>query len=134
VRRGRTYTISSMTFDIKKAKKISNSPLINPKQINGPNIYQFYLPAAKTFYIKVGSSKDTEVKILNNSETKVFGEKVAASEESYKTIKVTLNSGFYTLRLGQYYQFTRVEFPADITFFSTGTLWYTNGGYPLLYV
>lgn len=133
-KRSFTYTPASPNFNIVKAKPITAEKLINPKYLNGPNQYQFYLSVAKTFFIKIGSTSEGRMRILNDKGETVFEKIVPASKEDYTRVKVQLPAGKYTLFAGAYYQFTRVEFPADMVFLSSGMLWYSNASYPLLYV
>jgi hypothetical protein len=133
-KRSFTYSIASSNFNIVKAKPIVVTKAIDLKYLNGPNQYQFYLPASKTFSIKMGSTKQTRMRVLNDEGEQVFEKNILPSEEDYISVKVQLPAGKYTLLLGAYYQFTRIEFPTDMVFVSSGTLWYSNASYPLLYV
>jgi hypothetical protein len=56
-----------------------------------------------------------------------------SAKGEYETIKVELQKGEYILYFGEFYRFSRINFPPGISFLSSGN-YYDNKGYPLLYV
>lgn len=128
-----TYTISNFKFDIRKAVPIKDEKPANPRYLNGRNSYRFYLPVAKDFEIKVGTNKETKMVITGDSKT-WFEKMIPAGKDNYYTIKVRLQGGHYTLDFGEFARFSRIIFPTDIVFISSGISYYDNAGFPIHYV
>ncbi len=130
-----SYTLSSFVFDMKRAKAPDTSEkAANPLYLNGPNQYQFYWPIEKTFEIRVGSSADTRLKILDSLQNIKLDQVIQGSKEGYSTVSVKLKAGKYSFYFGAFARFSRVLFPKDIVFVSVGMPWYDNAGFPLQYI
>lgn len=130
---GVNYAISDFHFDIKKAKPITGEKQSNPRYLNGRNVYQFFLSSAEAFEIKVGSGKGTKLIIADASKTWVE-QMIPASKDGYTIVKVKLPQGSYTLSFGDFDRFSRIIFPSNLVFVSSGMSYYDNAGYPSHYI
>lgn len=129
------YTISDFRFDITKAYPVESKgkKRYNPLYINGTNNYSFYLPEKQSLTIQAGATADTRLTIKDDKGKVWYDKVIAGSKEGYQTVKVDLPKGNYVLTFGAYYRWSRIIFPDNIAFFSSGKF-YDNYGYPLLYV
>jgi len=130
-----SYSVSKFIFDVKKAYLFSEEEIAkkNPRFINGRNSYRFYIAIPQKLLIKAGATKDTRL-IIKDDQDKIILEKViSGSKSDYEAIEVGLSKGGHTLIFGEYYRFSRIIFPGNISFFST-THFYDNGTFPLLYI
>ncbi len=127
------YSISDAEFDIKKAKPIADEKQSNPRYLNGRNDYRFFLPSAEEFKIEVGSTEETKL-LISDGDKSLVEKMIPASKDGYTTIKLKLPGGSYTLSFGDFARFSRIIFPSNKVFISSGIAYYDNAGFPLHYV
>lgn len=126
------YSVSHFNFDIRNATLLPGGKTHQPDNIIGPNSYQFVLPHARRLTFQAGTTKQAQFSIVDSAGMVRFS-KIIAAGETNQTLNVSLPAGSYSVRFGTTGGKGRLILPADIPFF-TSSKYYSNGGYPLLYV
>lgn len=128
-----SYSVSKFSFEISRAKSISSEPPANPQNLTGANSYEFNLPSAREFSLKAGATATTKLQIADTTGAILYEKNIPGAKEGYSDIRVKLPAGIYKLSFGEFGRFSRIVFPKDLAFFSSGVSYYNNGTYPLLY-
>lgn len=124
--------MSKVQIDISALKPVPNSKKVaSAKYINNTNRYGFVMKESGKLVIKVGSTRESNMYVLNSNNDTLYKKAMKADKESFETFTFNLNKGQYYLLLGEN-GFTRVEFPSNIVF-TTSDNWYDNASYPNLY-